>query len=140
MGYRVGIERIGEVKVRLYVGVGISYVETNGFRERGGDIWDLEVKKNKYVRGDVKGGVGLRGGGKRYRWNGTCGVGCIGGGKREEIRSKFMGGNELNNGVSNREFGSRSVTLGAMSAIGEIAGDRSSQDRKDRAWRKQADI
>jgi outer membrane protein OmpA-like peptidoglycan-associated protein len=124
-GYSVGIWKnrgIGEVEVRPYVGGGISYVETNGFRERGGDIWDLEVKRNKYVRGDVRGGVGFSGGGKRYRWNGTCGVGCIVGGKREEIRSKFMGGNELNNGVSNREFGSRSVTLGAMSVIGEIGG------------------
>jgi predicted outer membrane repeat protein len=122
-GYRLGVGSnsiLGNVKLRPYIGGVIGLVHTKGFRESGGEIWNLEVKANNYLRGEVCGGLGFTGRGKRCRWNASCGLGYMLAGKKEEITSKFEGGYSLPNGVQNIDFKSRSVTLDVVNVLGDI--------------------
>ncbi|MDR2251239.1 MAG: autotransporter domain-containing protein [Endomicrobium sp.] len=67
-GYRIAIASssiLGKIKLRPYAGDGLTLIHTNGFRESGADIWNLEVKANNYVRTGLVGGIGFTGrGGK----------------------------------------------------------------------------
>jgi predicted outer membrane repeat protein len=122
-GYRIGVASrsvLGRIKLRPYAGVGVGLIHTNGFTEKGADIWNLEVKANNYLRAGLRGGVGFTGEGNKFRWNGSLGLDCILSGRNNEIASRMIGGYSLPNGVGNRDFQSRSVTLDVVSAVGDI--------------------
>ena len=122
-GYRIEIGSssiLGRIKLRPYAGAGLALIHTNGFTERGGDIWNLEVKENDYVRTGLVGGIGFTGDGEKFRWNISCGLECMLSGRNEEIRNRFTGGYSLPNGIGNIDFRSRSVTLDAVSVRSDI--------------------
>ncbi|MDR2437234.1 MAG: hypothetical protein LBD17_04105 [Endomicrobium sp.] len=126
-GYRIGIGNnriLGNMKLRPYIGAGLTFVHTEGFREKGTSIWNLDVRASNYTRAEVGGGIGFTGNGtkygKKFRWNISCGLGCILAGKNEEIKSKFIVGDNLLNELGNSYFKSKSVTLDAISVVGEI--------------------
>jgi predicted outer membrane repeat protein len=122
-GYRIAIASssvLGKVKLRPYVGAGLALIHTNSFTESGGDIWNLEVKANDYVRTGLVGGIGFTGQGEKFRWNISCGLDCMLSGRNEEITNRFTGGYSLPNGIGNRDFRSRSVTLDAVSVRSDI--------------------
>ncbi|MDR2399118.1 MAG: autotransporter domain-containing protein [Endomicrobium sp.] len=122
-GYRIGVASrsvLGRIKLRPYAGVGVGLIHTNGFTEKGANIWNLEVKANNYLRAGLRGGVGFTGEGNKFRWNGSLGLDCILSGRNNEIASRISGGDSLPNGVGNRDFQSRSVTLDVVSAVGDI--------------------
>jgi hypothetical protein len=126
-GYRIGIGSnsvLGKVKLRPYIEAGLTFVHTDGFKEKGAAIWNLDVMASNYIRTEVGGGLGFTGNGnkygKKFRWNLSCGLGCMLAGKNEEIKSKFIVGDNLPNEIENRDFKSRSVTLDAISVVGEI--------------------
>jgi hypothetical protein len=95
-------------------------IHTNSFTESGGDIWNLEVKANDYVRAGLVGGIGIIGQGKKFRWNISCGLDCMLSGRNEEITNRFTGGYSLPNDIGNRDFQSRSVTLDTVNVRSDI--------------------
>ena len=122
-GYRIEIGSssiLGRIKLRTYAGAGLALIHTNSFTESGGDIWNLEVKANDYVRTGLVGGIGFTGQGEKFRWNISCGLECMLSGRNEEIRNRFTGGYSLPNGIGNIDFRSRSVTLDAVSVRSDI--------------------
>jgi outer membrane protein OmpA-like peptidoglycan-associated protein len=122
-GYSIAIassSTLGKIKLRPYAGAGLALIHTNSFTESGGDIWNLEVKANDYVRTGLVGGIGFTGHGEKFRWNISCGLDCMLSGRNEEITNRFTGGYSLPNGIGNRDFRSRSVTLGVVSVRSDI--------------------
>jgi predicted outer membrane repeat protein len=122
-GYRIAIASssiLGKIKLRPYAGAGLALIHTNGFRESGADIWNLEVKANNYIKTGLVGGIGFTGEGEKFRWNISCGLDCMLSGRNEEITSSFIGGYSLPNGMGNRDFRSRRVTLDAVSVRSDI--------------------
>jgi hypothetical protein len=121
--YTVGVGKnsiLGNVKLRPYVGAELAFVHTNGFREKGSDIWNLDVKASNYVRAEAGGGLGFAGDEKKFRWNLSCGLEYMLIGRNREISSKFIGGDNLPNEIGNIDFKSRSVTLDTISIVGDI--------------------